>query len=113
MHNLVDQRRQFLTSLISYHKQRNLKVPPEIVNGERDGAIKMGDIWVEIVELFMSVLRVGGLEKVCPVHRIVADGRYQSSVPNHHSGKVSYAHVESQIPYPHPSIYLNHNKASR
>jgi len=67
MHNLVDQRRQFLSSLISYHKQRNLKVPPEIVNGERDGAIKMGDIWVEIVELFMSVLRVGGLEKVCPL----------------------------------------------
>lgn len=65
MHNLVDQRRQFLSSLISYHKQRNLKVPPEIVNGERDGAIRMGDIWVEIVELFMSVLRVGGLEKVC------------------------------------------------
>ena len=65
MHNLVDQRRQFLSSLISYHKQRNLKVPPEIVNGERDGAIRMGDVWVEIVELFMSVLRVGGLEKVC------------------------------------------------
>jgi len=42
-----------------------LKVPPEIVNGERDGAIRMGDVWVEIVELFMSVLRVGGLEKVC------------------------------------------------
>ena len=65
MHNLVDQRRQFLGSLVSYHKQRNLKVPPEILNGERDGAIKMGDTWVEVVELFMAVLRVGGLEKVC------------------------------------------------
>lgn len=64
MHNLVDQRRQFLGSLVSYHKQRNLKVPPEILNGERDGAIKMGDTWVEVVELFMAVLRVGGMEKV-------------------------------------------------
>ena len=64
-HNLVDQRRQFLTSLISFNKQRNLKIPPEIVNGERDGAIKMGDTWVEVVELFMAVLRVGGMDKVC------------------------------------------------
>jgi len=39
-------------------------VPTAIFNGERDGAIKMGDIWVEVVELFMSVLRVGGLKVV-------------------------------------------------
>jgi hypothetical protein len=81
MHNLVDQRRQFLTSLISYNKQRNLKVPPEIFNGERDGAIKMGDTWVEVVELFMSVLRVGGLEKVrvCPFN--VAHGTGIKAIP--------------------------------
>jgi hypothetical protein len=49
---------------VSYHKQRNLRVPQEIFNGERDGAIKMGETWVEVVELFMSVLRVGGLKVV-------------------------------------------------
>jgi hypothetical protein len=64
MNNIVEQRRQFLGSLMSYHRQRNLPVPTAIFNGERDGAIKMGDIWVEVVELFMSVLRVGGLKVV-------------------------------------------------
>lgn len=73
MHNLVDQRRQFLQSLVSYHKQRNLKVPQEILNGERDGAIRMGDTWVEVVELFMAVLRVGGLEKVRPLYNASTD----------------------------------------
>jgi hypothetical protein len=62
--NLGEQRRQFLGSLVSFHRQRNLEVPSAIFNGERDGAIKMGDIWIEVVELFMSVLRVGGLKAV-------------------------------------------------
>lgn len=62
--NLIEQRRQFLGSLLSFHRQRNIEVPSAIFNGERDGAIKMGDIWIEVVELFMAVLRVGGLKAV-------------------------------------------------
>jgi len=30
----------------------------------------MGDTWVEVVELFMAVLRVGGMDKVC-MHPLV------------------------------------------
>lgn len=61
---LAEQRRQFLQSLVNWHKSNNIPPPPEIFNSERTGAIKMGDVWVEVVELFLTVLRIGGIDRV-------------------------------------------------
>lgn len=61
---LGEQRRQFLQSLVNWHKTHNIPPPPEIFNSERSGAIKMGDTWVEVVELFLTVLRMGGIDRV-------------------------------------------------
>lgn len=66
-----EQRRQFLQSLQNWHKTHNLTPPPEIFNSERSGAIKMGDTWVEVVELFLTVLRIGGIDRVSLKCRIV------------------------------------------
>lgn len=65
---LGEQRRQFLQSLVNWHKTHNIPPPPEIFNSERSGAIKMGDTWVEVVELFLTVLRMGGIDRVS-LHR--------------------------------------------
>lgn len=64
---MPDQRRQFLQSLVSWHKTHNIPPPQEIFNNERSGAIKMGDTWVEVVELFLTVLRMGGIDRVSPL----------------------------------------------
>lgn len=59
-----DQRRQFLQTLVSYLNSANVPLPPEVFNGERDGSIKVAGVWVELVELFMLVMRVGGIAVV-------------------------------------------------
>lgn len=59
-----EQRRQFLQSLVNWHKTNNIPPPPEIFNTERTGAIKMGETWVEAVDLFLTVLRLGGIDRV-------------------------------------------------
>ena len=61
---LGEQRRQFLQSLVNWHKTHNITPPAEIFNSERSGSIKMGETWVEVVELFLTVLRMGGIDKV-------------------------------------------------
>jgi hypothetical protein len=61
---VTEQRKQFLHSLTTYHKQNNIPLHPDVFNGEQDGAVKMGDYWVELVEVFMTVMRSGGISNV-------------------------------------------------
>ncbi|EIW70704.1 hypothetical protein TREMEDRAFT_61215 [Tremella mesenterica DSM 1558] len=60
----ADQRRQFLSSLAGYHKQMNLPLPTPIFNGEREGALKLGDVWLDVMEFFMAILRSGGITNI-------------------------------------------------
>jgi len=48
----------------AFHKQYNLPSPREIYNGERDGALKVGDKWLELLDLFMFVMRNQGITNV-------------------------------------------------
>lgn len=59
--SLQDQRKHFLVSLASFYKQNNIEPPVEIFNGEREGSIKLGETWVEVVELFLMAMRHGGI----------------------------------------------------
>jgi len=61
---LAEQRRQFLSSLASFHKQYNLSLPREIFNREKDGAVKVGDSRVEMLDLFMLVMKNQGIANV-------------------------------------------------
>ena len=61
---LADQRRQFINSFAGFLKQFDLPMPREIFNGERDGAVKLGDSWLEMVDLFMMVMRNQGIANV-------------------------------------------------
>ncbi|ORY34098.1 hypothetical protein BCR39DRAFT_463099 [Naematelia encephala] len=56
----VDQRKQFLISLSNYHRISNSAPPPQVFNGERDGSVKVAGVWVDLVDLFMAVMRTGG-----------------------------------------------------
>ena len=59
------QKQQLLNSLIGFYKSTNQQLPPEVFNGgEHDGAFKLGDVWIEITDLFLAVYRLGGLIKV-------------------------------------------------
>lgn len=60
----ANSRRQFLISLAGFHKSSNLPLPSDVFNGEKDGFVKLGDIWVEVVDIFMLVIRNGGISKV-------------------------------------------------
>lgn len=61
----AEQRRQFLMSLGTYYRASGTAPPPEVFNGERDGCIKMGNVaWVELADLFMFVMRAGGVSNV-------------------------------------------------
>lgn len=54
------QRKQFIQSLLSYHKQMNLTPPAEILNGPLPGQLQMGSYIVELVDLFMTIMRQAG-----------------------------------------------------
>ena len=62
--SVADQRRHFVNSLHAYYKNNNLTVPPDIFNGERDGAIKIGGVWLDLVDLFLTVMKVQGIVNV-------------------------------------------------
>lgn len=62
--SVADQRKQFLHTLVGMHKQNNTAPPRAIFNGERDGSFKIGDVWLDAMELFMAVLKTGGVSKV-------------------------------------------------
>ncbi len=63
-HQRAEQRRQFMNTFNAFHKQYNLPSPREIYNGERDGALKVGDKWLELLDLFMFVMRNQGITNV-------------------------------------------------
>jgi hypothetical protein len=54
------QRKQFIQSLLSYHKQMGQTPPPEVYSGPLPGAIQMGPYTVELVDLFMTIMRQAG-----------------------------------------------------
>ena len=66
----IDQRRQFLGSFTTHRKSIGLPVPSEMFNGERDGSVKMGVYWVDMLEVFMLFMKFGGVTKVILNHTI-------------------------------------------
>lgn len=52
-----NQRKQFVQTLFSYHKGIGQIPPPEILQGPVPGAIQMGQYTVELVDLFMTIMR--------------------------------------------------------
>lgn len=51
--------------MIAFFKTTNQPLPPEVFNnGEREGAFKLGDGWIELAEMFFAVFRLGGMMKV-------------------------------------------------
>ncbi|WWD17349.1 hypothetical protein CI109_101790 [Kwoniella shandongensis] len=57
----LQQRQQFVASLAAFHRQTNQPLPPEIFNGERDGSFRVGDAWMDVVDLLMTVVKSGGI----------------------------------------------------
>lgn len=51
------QRRQFIQSLLSYHRNMGQTPPAEVFSGPLPGAIEMGSYTVELVDLFMTIMR--------------------------------------------------------
>jgi hypothetical protein len=35
-----------------------------VFNGERDGAVKVAGVWIDLVDLFMSIMRAQGVVHV-------------------------------------------------
>lgn len=64
MRQQMIQKQQLLNSLIAFFKSTNQPLPPEVFNGEHDGAFKLGGVWMELTDLFLAVFRLGGLIKV-------------------------------------------------
>jgi hypothetical protein len=80
------QKQQLLNSLVAYYRSTNQTLPPEVFNGEHDGAFKLGGVWIELIDLFMAVFRLGGLIKV---------GSERSPVP---LGRQLMVSVDADIP---------------
>ncbi|OCF36906.1 hypothetical protein I316_01504 [Kwoniella heveanensis BCC8398] len=62
--NPGQQRLGFINSLAQFYKHSNQPLPTAIFNGERDGYFKVGDGWVDVVELLMAVMKSGGIMNV-------------------------------------------------
>ncbi|BEI93661.1 uncharacterized protein CcaverHIS019_0601200 [Cutaneotrichosporon cavernicola] len=59
------QRQHLINSMMGFYKTINQIPPPEVFNnGEKDGAFKLGDGWIDIAELFFIVFRAGGMMKL-------------------------------------------------
>lgn len=58
--NIISQRKQFIQSLLSYLKQANLPPPQEIFLAPVPGVIQMGTYTIELVDLFMTIMRQAG-----------------------------------------------------
>lgn len=63
---IANQRQQFVQSLANYYRSNGIPPPQEVFNGERDGAIKVLGVWVDLVDLFMTVMRSQGVLNVSP-----------------------------------------------
>jgi hypothetical protein len=58
------QKPALLGALANFYKTTNQSLPAEVFNGENDGSFKLGDVWIDVAELFVAVFRLGGLIKV-------------------------------------------------
>jgi len=55
----------FQTTMSGYYKATGITPPPEIwSNGVKDGALNISGVWIYLMELFMMVMRHGGVQNV-------------------------------------------------
>ncbi|OWZ60233.1 hypothetical protein C356_00248 [Cryptococcus neoformans c45] len=58
----VQQRQNFLKTFLGYFQNTGQQPPPAIFdNGEREGAFKVGDGWMDVIDLLMAVMKAGGI----------------------------------------------------
>lgn len=63
----VQQRQNFLKTFLGYFQNTGQQPPPAIFdNGEREGAFKIGDGWMDVIDLLMAVMKAGGILNVSP-----------------------------------------------
>lgn len=57
--SLDDQRTQFLQTYVSYHRNKGLPIHPDVMNGHKNGVIKLGETGLsfELMELFLAFMR--------------------------------------------------------
>ncbi|KAL7421688.1 hypothetical protein Q5752_003457 [Cryptotrichosporon argae] len=63
MRPMIPNKQQFLQSLTHMYKMANQPPPAEVFNGEVEGAFKLGGVWIDLLDLFISASRAGGLFK--------------------------------------------------
>lgn len=67
----VQQRQNFLKTFLGYFQNTGQQPPPAIFdNGEREGAFKVGDGWMDVIDLLMAVMKAGGILNVGAFHRV-------------------------------------------
>ncbi|WVR07003.1 hypothetical protein IAU60_004042 [Kwoniella sp. DSM 27419] len=57
----AQQRSSFINSLAAFYRSTGQTLPPAIFNDDRIGYFKVGDGYVDIVELLMTVMKSGGI----------------------------------------------------
>lgn len=63
----VQQRQNFLKTFMGYFQNTGQQPPPAIFdNGEREGAFKVGDGWMDVIDLLMAVMKAGGILNASP-----------------------------------------------
>lgn len=66
----VQQRQNFLKTFLGYFQNTGQQPPPAIFdNGEREGAFKVGDAWMDVIDLLMAVMKAGGILNVSAPYR--------------------------------------------
>jgi hypothetical protein len=58
-------RMAFQSTMSGYYKALGVTPPPEVwANGVRDGAVNVGGAWIYLLDLFMLVMKLGGVQQV-------------------------------------------------
>lgn len=85
--NPADQKRFFTNSLRVFLQAHQIPLPPEAYeNGQRECALKIGEEWLDLVDLFLFIIRAGGLQQVsrsrCARFRVWLTKAFPSSTLN-------------------------------
>lgn len=95
---------------MGYFQNIGQQPPPAIFdNGEREGAFKVGDGWMDVIDLLMAVMKAGGIMNVGAFIEsfsialiILSTGDATASRQSHMAQSFSSQEHPHDSPLPHP-----------
>jgi hypothetical protein len=111
--NQETQRAAFRQSMEGYHKSIGSPLPPEVWdNGVKEGAFHVAGVWVNLMDLFLTIMRAGGITSVSwhPItlaNQLIPVFRHKKTL---HAGKTLRRVKTFRTRFQNPSRLCDHLK---